>query len=409
MTDGNTLEGIPRKSIAALIAIYLVYGLAQASNEFRMLFLKDQGLTATECGRVLAAASLLCVFAGPLASALADKLRSRRIVYIISASLWLVSIAGLLIFRNYRLAGFILCAGFMPLCSVFDPITYNMVEAAGVNAALMVKKVDFSIIRVCLSVGYCLINFTYKPLVERFGTSFPFICTGAFVVVLLILSGTLKTFETETVSERGPQKKLEISRILKNYYLVTFLILCFIQSLGACAQGFLVYLMEEIGMNEALIGTASGVRVAGEILMLLMLPLIKRKLSLVLLQAVSTAMLTIQLVILLITREPVLIITSLAITGGAWGILLGSKAVYLRVLAPKGLDTLTITLYSCVSSVASIIMNAVSGSIIDSSGIYSLYRISLAFYLSWMVLFFGSWAFGKYVLKIEPVIHMFRR
>ncbi|MBE6017887.1 MAG: MFS transporter [Lachnospiraceae bacterium] len=405
---GDLKREVSGKSIAALIAIYLVYGLAQASNEFRMLFLKDWGLTATECGRVLSAASLLCVFAGPVASALADKLRSRRIVYMISASLWLISVAGLLLFGRYHIAGFLLCAGFMPLMNVFDSITYNLVEATGVNASMMVKKVDFSIIRVCLSVGYCLINFAYTPIVNRFGVHVPFLCTGVLVVILLILSGTIKTFETEIVLEKGKKQKLEISRILKSYYLMTFLVLCFIQTLGASSQAFLVYLMEEVGINQALIGTAGGVRVCGEILMLLLIPLLKRKFSLVFLQAVSTFMLILQLVIFLTVREPIFIFASLILTGCGWGILLGTKAVYLRALAPEGLDTLTITLYSSVTSVGSIIMSAVCGSIVDGSGIYALYRISLSIYLIWMILFFGSWAFGKYVLKIEPIMAMFK-
>lgn len=406
--SSNKDYGVTKGNITALIAIYLVYGLAQASNEFRILFLKNQGLTATECGRVLAAASLLCVFAGPIASALADKLRSRRIVYMISSSLWIISVIGLLFLGKYKVAGFVLCAGFIPLISVFDPITYNMIEASGVNASMKVEKLDFSIIRVCLSIGYCLINFAYTPLVVRFGPAFPFACTGVFVIILLILSPSLRVFETETASRSGAEKKkLEPGRLFKSYYLVTFLALCFIQALGSCSGSFLIYLMDEIGMDQALVGTASGIRVVGEIILLLLMPFIKKKLSLPFLQAVAICMSLIQLVLCLTAKSPAQVFAALAVGGSSVGIMLGSRALYLRALAPEGLDTLTITLYSTMFSVGNIVMNFFSGSIVDRSGVHALYRLSIVFYLIWMVVFFGSWIIGKYVLKKEPVIPLF--
>lgn len=399
---------IGKREIVSLFAIYVVYGLAQASNEFRTLFLKSQGLSATECGRVLAAASLLTAFAGPVASAMADKLRSRRTVYLISASAWLVFLIALLLTRHYQIAGFALCAGIMPFINVCDPVTYNMIEASGVNASMRVQKLDFSIIRVSLSLGYCLINFAYTPLVARFGPSAPFLCTAVFVAILLLLSGTLKTFETEQKSNVKEKKKLELGRIFTSYYLITFLILGLILSLGNCTGPYLVYLMNDINMDTSLVGTASGIRVAGEILLMISLPLIKKKVSIPLLQAFCVAGCTIQTIIYLTSRNPYVILAALAIGGAAGGIGLGTRAVYLRNLAPEGLDTLTITLFSTMNCVGNVIMNLIGGIIVDKQGIYALYRVSLIFMAAWIVLYFASWAFGKYVLKKEPPMPMFR-
>ncbi len=407
--EQTTPKIIGKKQIVALFSIYVIYGLAQASNEFRTLFLKEQGMTATECGRVLATASLLTVFAGPLASALADKLRSRRKVYLISASLWLLSLVALLLVGQYNIAGFLLCAGIMPLMSVFDPITYNMIEASGVNASMMVQKLDFSIIRVALSIGYCLINFAYTPLVSRFGPAMPFTCTAVLVVVLLILSGTLKAFETEQRAEVPKEKKqLNVKRIFTNYYLMSFLILGLILAMGSSSGSYLVYLMNEIGMDTALVGTASGIRVAGEILMMLSLTLVKKKVSVPLLQAVAVCISMAQMIIYMTVREPYIILAALALGGAAGGITIGTRAVYLRSLAPEGLDTLTITLFSSVNSAGHVVMSLLGGIIVDNQGVFALYRISLIFMAIWVVMYLGSWAFGKYVLKKEPPMPMMR-
>lgn len=189
-------------SITSLLAVYIIFGFAQASNEFRVLFLESLGMSATECGQVLAASSLLSAFARPLAGALADKLRSRRIVYIGAVFSWIAVLALMLLTQHVRLAGFLLCAGIVPLLSVSEPVTYGMIEAAGVNATLQNPNLDFSLIRVCLSAGYSLINFLYTPIVNRFGPTAPFLCTVVFAAIMLTSSGTLGRFET--VSSKLP-------------------------------------------------------------------------------------------------------------------------------------------------------------------------------------------------------------
>ena len=183
-------------SIAALLTIYVLFGFAQASNEFRVLFLEGQGMTATECGRVLAAASLLSAIARSLSGALADKLRSRRIV-----------------------------------------------------------------------------------------------CIGAQVLFI------------------------------------------------TC-------------------------------------------------------------------KNPYVIMGSTVLNGFAAGISLASTAVYLRMLAPAGLDTTTLSLNTVMSSLGAIVINLASGVIVDSLGIFTVYRISLAFLLVWLVLYFGTWSFGTQVLKEKPPVPM---
>ena len=396
--------------IAALLAINVMFGLAQASNEYRVLFLENMGMNATQCGRVLAAASLLTALSRPMGGALADKLRSRRTVYIGALFSWMAVLVLMLLTQNVRLAGFVLCAGIVPFISVSEPVTYGMIEASGANAAVMYPKLDYSLIRVCLSIGYCAINFLYTPIVDRFGPAAPFFCTLAYILVMLALSGTLRKFETVKQEGRvtgAPRQKLQVKRLFKNYFLVTFILLNFISAIGGHTQSYLVFLLDTVGLDKSLIGVTTGIRVAGEIIIMPLIPLIKRRVSLPMLQACTGVFTALQAVVFLTARNPYVILGATLLSGLSSGISLGTTAVYLRMMAPEGLDTTTLSLSTVMSSLGGIIISLVGGVIVDTLGIFSLYRISLCILGLWFVLYFVTWYVGVCVLKKTPPMPMF--
>jgi len=76
-------------------------------------------------------------------------------------------------------------------------------------------------------------------------------------------------------------------------------------------------------------------------------------------------------------------------------------------MAPEGLDTTTLSLSTVMMNLGSILINLVSGVIVDTLGIFAVYRFSFGFLLLWLVLYFGTWAFGVYVLKKKPPMPMF--
>ena len=397
--------------IAPLLCIYVLYGFAQASGEFRVLFLESLGMTATECGRVLAASGLLTAFSRPLAGALADKLRSRRVVYIGALICWMAVLALMLLTQHVRLAGFFLCAGIVPLISVFEPTTYGMVEASGVNATVQNPKLDFSLIRVCLSIGYSVINFLYTPIVERFGPTAPFVCTLVFAAVMLALSGSLRRFETvpEKKGEQPGRNKLQIGRLFQNYYLIAFVLLNFVSALGSNTQNYIYYLLNSVGLDGSLVGVAIGIRVVGEIIIMPLVPLLKRWISLPMMQALACVFRLLQMVLFVTCRNPVIILGGTVLNGFAAGVSLASTAVYLRMMAPEGLDTTTLSLSTVMMNLGSILVNLISGVVVDTLGIFAVYRFSFAFLLLWLALYFGTWAFGVYVLKKKPPMPMFVR
>lgn len=409
-SENNQNSKSSKSGIPSLLIIFVLFGLAQASNEYRVLFLQDQGLSATECGWILATASLLSAISRPLAGALADKLRSRHAVCVGALLSWIAVLALMLSTHNIRIANFILCAGIVPLLSISEPITYGMIEASGVNATIMNPKLDYSLIRVCLSIGYSVINFLYTPIVNRFGSAAPFYCTMVFSLGMLLFSGAVRHFETvgeESRSKKPSENKLEFRRLFSNYFLIVFVLLSFLYALGSFTSSYLIFLLKEVGLDGSLVGTASGIRVLGEIITMPLIPFLKKKISLPLLQAIACSFVILQVILYLTWHNPYVILCVTLLNGISCGITLSTTAVYLRKMAPEGLDTTTLSLSTTMNYFGAIVLNLVGGIVIDNFGIFTFYRISLICLLLWIVLYFGTWIFGTKVLKKTPPVPMF--
>lgn len=406
--EGRTLA---KKDIVALLAVYFVYGLSNACSEFKVMYLQGQGMTAAGTGIVLAISSILIAVSRPVAGALADKFRSRKGIFIFAVLLWMTAILGLVFLKGVFIADFLLCAGFVPMMSLCDSVTYGMIEADGVEATLMDSKLDFSLIRIFTSISYCGINFLYTPIVNRFGDRAPFVITAGLLLILFLIAPKLKCFRTNVLErndEPAEKQKLQFGRLFKNYFLITFVLLAFLQSIGSHTSQYLVYLVQEIGLSGSMIGTASGIRVAGEIIMMITVPFLKNKLSLPLLQAFAGLFQILQLVVYLTCRTPGIILAAVSLSGFAGGITLGTTAVYLRAMAPQGLEATTMALSTIMQQAGGVIMSIAGGAIIDSLGIFSMYRIAICFLIGWFILYFGTWFFGVKVLKKQPVIPMFK-
>lgn len=408
--QASTKAKTQKSGIASLLIIFVLFGLAQASNEYRVLFLQGRGLSATECGWILATASLLSALARPLAGALADKLRSRHRVLLAALVSWVAILALMLLTQNVRIASFLLCAGIVPLLSVSEPITYGMIEASGVNAALQYPRLDYSLIRVCLSIGYSVINFLYTPIVNRFGSSAPFFCTMLFSAGMLFFSGAVQKFETAP-AHSGPARaggeKLEFKKLFSNYFLISFVLLSFLYALGAQTSSYLIYLLDEVGLDNSLVGTASGIRVLGEIITMPLIPFLKKKLSLPMLQAIACGFVVLHVGLYLTCHAPYVVLGVTLLNGISCGITLSTTAIYLRQMAPAGLDTTTLSLSTTMNNFGAIVLNLFGGVVIDHFGVFTFYRITLICLLLWLALYFGTWVFGTRVLKKTPPVPMF--
>lgn len=95
------------------------------------------------------------------------------------------------------------------------------------------------------------------------------------------------------------------------------------------------------------------------------------------------------------------------LNGISCGITLSTTAIYLRQMAPAGLDTTTLSLSTTMNNFGAIVLNLFGGVVIDHFGVFTFYRITLICLLLWLALYFGTWVFGTRVLKKTPPVPMF--
>lgn len=396
----------------SLRVMMLLFGSAQAMFSFRVLFMQSNGLTATQSGIVLCAASMIGTLSPVIGGFLADKLRSRYKVFLFTLFVSAVLIAFVPISAKIRLFGTILTVIIIPMITITMPSGMNMLENAAINLTHMYPGTDYSSIRLYMSLGFALTSLVYTPLINGFGVGAPFTFTTVFFVVLFLMRRTLTHFEnspeedvTEAV-EPVPASEMNVRRLFQNYYLMVFVLLNIIFCMPQNCCSFISYLLEAVGIDTAATGTVAGVRVIGEVLVMLALPFMKKRMTIPFIQLIATVMAIIEMIGYRLCHSlmPMLIVEMIG--GASWGIAMSSAVLYLRAMAPRGLESTTLSLWYMTMSVSGIISMCLYGSLIDTFSVYSIYTFALICAVAWLVIYLGSYFIGRRVLHREPQICM---
>lgn len=400
------------RKIMPLQAMDMLFGMSQAVFAFRVLFLQTYGLNATAAGVVLCLASIIGAFTPSIGGLLADKFRSKHRVFIICLAGSAVVTSFVPLSATVNFVGTILAVILVPMMTIFMPPCMNMLESSSVNATYHYPGTEYSHLRIFMSLGFTVANLLYTPLVKLFGINSIFYVCLFYYVSLLLLSGTLRQFETtpgeipEEALGAKPVRQLNVSRILKNYYLTIFLVINIAFSMSQSCNSFISYLLQKLHIEMAMTGVAAGIRVVGELIVLLLLPQAKKRLSLPLLQILACCLFMAEQLLYPVCRSIVAIVFVEILGGMGWGIAIGSAILYVRSMAPRGLETSTISFWTAGTSIGGVIAMLVCGRIIDTSGIYGIYRFAFFSELFWLAVFAGSYGIGKYMLHIEPPVSL---
>jgi MFS family permease len=89
------------------------------------------------------------------------------------------------------------------------------------------------------------------------------------------------------------------------------------------------------------------------------------------------------------------VVLSATFGGAAFGLVLSTGYNYVNDLAPQGLKSTAISLYSIGISVAGTLTNFVGGPIITSLGVRTLFLYSAYCVVGWIIIFLGSYWLGE--------------
>ena len=396
------------RNLRHLALIGFFFGFTEAMFSLRAAFLAANGLNPTQVGLVFSITGIIGTIAPLLGGVLADRFFTRYKVFIASLFGFALTIGFMPLSAQVRIGSLILSMFLMPMLSFFHPMVSGMIQTCSINATNGLEKVDYSYLRAFMSTGYIISNLLCTPIISRYGINAPYYFVLIFFAVIFALRLSLKENETDRVQRRAVNKRnLRFSDIFRNYYVVSFIaITIFYSGAGVCA-GYISYMIEYNGLDVSKLTLVSGLKVIGEVVVMLAFPLLRKRFSLSGLQILSGSFLLLELLLMVHANTLGEMIFYEIIGGMGAGIALSSTAQYLRVLTPPGLEATAASLWSAGTSLGGIILPFIFGIVIDRLGVIACYRVGSIMMGVWVLFFIGTLLFGKYVLKKENVCPIF--
>ena len=400
-----------RKRIWQMRIINLLHGMGSATIGFNILFLQTKGLDPGAVGIVMGVNALVGALSPPIWGLVADKMRSKHRVFVLTILGTCVASLLVPVTATVRIFGVILATACIPLMNFFRMPSQSVLDTASVSASTVVPGMDYSNVRCWMSIGFTVMSFGYSPLVGIWGADLPFFAFVVFGVLMVVFSRTLKQYdaaEPETQSP-GETKKPGLGRLFKNFYLMVFILINVLIMIPLTSSMMVMYLVEEVGADAAMVGIVTGTRVCAEIGMLLLSVRLKRVLSKPAIMTLAAVLFLLEMTVYQFVGSFFALALSVLLGGAGFGLVLSTGFNYVNDLAPEGLKATAIALYTMGLSLAGTLTSFLGGQIVQYQGIRMLYIYGLGSVVLWLILFYGSYFVGEKILKKKAPLPLFRR
>ena len=384
------------------------YWFATCFSMYLSAFLVSNGWHSAQVGILNSINNLVGAFSTPFWGAWSDKIRSVKkilIVLIITSVLTF----GLVPVMDWKIAGVSLLFIVVPIATFFMRPMGSLVDnwmVRGCNkfglhfgAIRCTGSITFGIVG--LALGYLVPKINEHSPSGNLGTRLTFPFYSLALMLLLISVITLKESTFETGKKKQTLKEMQFGKLFKNYYYVTYLIYAIIIQVPlACVNSFFAFLLEEIGVDVAMIGYVQGTKAFIEIPMLLLMDRIRNKCPLYYLLIASGFLYMFEAFSYSVATAFIHIMFICLLQGLAGGLHIAAGSNYVNQLAPSNLKATAQTLNGSMVSFAGILGNAIGGVVIEYIGIRVFYRASSYVLLCALILYMLSFPFGEKVLKI---------
>ena len=358
---------------------YFVYDFTVAVSSFMVAFLQSQGVRTVYIGWIMSMASVMGMIAPPLIGMLSDKIRSVKKVLIYSlflcGFLHAVTPAASAISN-----GSVILLGTLVAFITLSRPNAGLMDSWIVSTARRTPGMTYGATRLWASLGYSFASLGLTWLVARLSLASTFYFYAIAALATALIFKFLPDDQPEASNKRALSwKELDIGRLLKNYWIWTFLIFLTLRGVAMhCSGTFLSYLVQDVGADVSVIGTINFLRALCEVpLLIVSNRLIKRFGQLRLLIFTGIVYMLGELGYSVITNIGQLIAIQCC-CGVCYGIFVASYVQYTDAIAPAGLRNTTQTLAVALPSISGIIGNALGGWIIEVVGLRTFYLFSAA-------------------------------
>ncbi len=389
----------------------MCYGCATATIGFNVLLLQTNGFSASQVSNVLWINAIFGALAPPIWGLVADKLRSRYRVFLLSALSAAVLTGFMPLSAHVKIFGILLTAFLIPASNFFRMPGFSMLDAMALGACAQTDGVEFSSIRVWRSIGMSAMSMIYSPLINIMGVEIVYYTFVLFIAIVILTRKNLKRFELEPPQGRKaiPLKELQVSRIFKNYYLCIFLIINLLMMVPLNCSRYLPFLIEDIGGNTSIVGVINGIRTASNVLMMFAAPYLKRKIGMPMMMISASVLFMTEAMLYQFCGSTATILLTSMLGGAAMGLNIATGVNYVGLMAPKGLEATAISLYAIGNPMTGILANFFGGKIIDYFGTRAIFLFGFCAVCIWLIVFLLSFYVGRHMLKKEPPLPLWPR
>lgn len=376
--------------------IEFLYWMAASAASFTVVFLQDKGMSSSQVGIVMAMLNVFGIISPPFWGMVSDKVRSVKKVLV------LCLIVGSLIFAlvpaaaNYFIGPWMLVVLVLPISAFFRTPTTSLLDSWTIKTVNRERGMAYGSIRLWGSIGYAIMAFLFGVLIKRLGgATITFYMYGLLNIPMILMCFFQKGDEVAD-KQKVSFRELHAGRLLKNYYLVVFLI--FNTMLYLPVQGtftFLPYLITEISGNSNSLGTIISIKAFMEVPMLLGSAYLVKRFGIVKMIVLGGVLYTCEQFLYVLCGSIWQVTLVMVIHGTAFGIYLACSVSYIYHLAPKELSATAQTICGALSSLSGIMGNLFGGYIVEMSGIRSYYGIAGAIQIVSLLLFLVSFPLGK--------------
>ncbi|MDL2225314.1 MFS transporter [Eubacteriales bacterium OttesenSCG-928-M02] len=356
---------------------FLVLAATSASS-YLSVVLRGTGMTGTTVGMILSINAMIGMIAPPVFGLISDKIGSPRktlaIAMVATATLWLGVPATMRIY----LSGFPVVVGFILVGSFFRTPVGSLLDSWLMQVQEADSRISYAHARKYGSLGFAVMSMISTSIVANFGVGAAFFSMPILLIPILLLIRQIGDPDTEVAEQAQPEarEKLQVSRVFKNYYLMThFLCLMVVWMPFMLHSLLLPELIGDIGKDRSLLGSVVGLRALMEVPAFMLVPYMLRRFDSRVVIPIGFLWYVLEYALLYFTRGLVPLYLIMMMSGTVFAIIVGVNMSYVHGLAPRGLKATVVTMNGAAMSLSGILANALGGKLLDTVGVRNTFLI----------------------------------
>ena len=399
---------VPASQFYKYAAINFAFYISMSLSGYVTVFLQSIGFDARQVGVVTSLNSGVGVLSSPFWGMLSDKIRSLKKVITITLIIGAVLFALIPISSKLKIGAVAFLFILIPISMFFRSPTMTLIENWMLRNSAR-ERLNYGALRAFGSLSYAIASLALGYILPKTGVEFTFYANAIFVfpalLLLLIVKGSADADAGAGASRaksRQTFKEMEFGRLLKNYYLVSYIIYSVFQRIPwQCSMIFLPFLVAETGGNTAQMGIIMGLRAFVEIPMMLLLRPLRNRIPLYYIIIAASSFFMLECIMYSFANSFAVIIAISVLHGLGNGLMLPTSSSYVFSLTPDNLKATSQTALASMSAISGILAGLLGGYFIILLGIKQFYLIIGIMIMVALILFILSFIFGEKILGIK--------